>query len=292
MNPYAAHKAKTKHYLHCVDYSVSRESFELLYDPKTDMLVTHPQPELDQLSNYYESENYISHTDAKKSLVDKLYQLVKKHTISKKVKLIGGLLPRSLSEMRVLDIGCGTGDFLMACQKKNWHVTGIEPHQGARLIANDKLNMDVYSEFSKIGNQQFDCITLWHVLEHIPNLENFIVQLQAKLKPEGALVIAVPNYNSFDAKHYGKFWAAYDVPRHLWHFSKKSISTIFKKVKLEVIQVLPMYFDAFYVSLLSEKYKTGRFGFIKAIIIGLTSNMKALRSKEYSSQIYILKKSK
>ena len=132
---------------------------------------------------------------------------------------------------------------------------------------------------------------MWHVLEHVPNVENQIAQLKRLLKPHGTIFIAVPNFKSYDANYYGNFWAAYDVPRHLWHFSKTAIQKLFAKQNLKLIKILPMILDSFYVSLLSEKYKTGKMNFVKAFYIGLLSNIKAKQNLEYSSHIYVIKNS-
>ena len=130
---------------------------------------------------------------------------------------------------------------------------------------------------------------MWHVLEHVPNLEEYLVALKRLLKPTGTILIAVPNFKSFDANYYGRFWAAYDVPRHIWHFSKVTIKKLFSEKEMNLVKVLPMKFDSFYVSLLSEKYKTGKMNFIKAFFVGLKSNLCAKKSKEYSSHIYVIK---
>lgn len=300
-------KSTLKPFLKCEDFTVSKEIFTLLKDEKSELLITHPQPELDKLSSYYESENYISHTDSKKTLFDRIYQKAKTHAIKNKVKLIQKTKKSKTKTEKfannILDIGCGTGDFLTACKNQNWNVVGVEPNKKARVLAKSKLeiltsNFDNFeNKYPKIHEtinsieEQFDVITMWHVLEHVPNLEQYITQLNQILKPNGTLIIAVPNHKSYDAKYYGKFWAAYDVPRHLWHFSQKSIKLLFAKENMKVIQTLPMKLDSFYVSLLSEKYKKGKSHPIKAFFIGLKSNMKALRTKEYSSLIYVLKNS-
>jgi len=272
----------------CKDFTVSKEEFELVFDSNFEMLVTTPQPSLEKLASYYESEDYISHTDSKQSFFDRIYQLVKTYTISKKVKLVANFIDND-SQKTILDIGCGTGDFLATCQKSGFLVTGIEPNQKAKKLTSSKVNSEIYTDISEITSQKFDCITMWHVLEHVPNLEEYISNLKQLLKPNGTLIIAVPNYKSFDANYYGKFWAAYDVPRHLWHFSQKSISVLFRKENMKVIKTIPMLFDSFYVSLLSEKYKSGKSNPLKAFFIGLKSNMKAMKTKEYSSLIYVLK---
>lgn len=275
-------------YLTTNDYSVSAEEFRLVHNKELDMLETFPQPKLENLSNYYKSEDYISHTDTKRNLLEKVYHLVRKISLKRKLKLINSFQPETKT---LLDIGCGTGDFLETAQKDNWQITGIEPNEKAREIANAKTNNAVFEiqYLEKLEANSFDVITLWHVLEHLPNLEMHIALFKHVLKPNGRLVIAVPNFKSYDAEHYKNFWAAYDVPRHLWHFSKTSISELFKRAHLKLIEIQPMIFDAYYVSLLSEKYKSGFMNPIKAFWIGWRSNQKAKRSKEYSSHIYILK---
>ena len=277
----------TKPFLKVKDYSVSQETFELLYDEDLDMLITYPQPSLDKLPSYYESVDYISHTDGNKSLFEKMYQFVKSIALKNKLKLINSQSPKG----RILDIGAGVGDFLSVCKNDGWQTIGIEPSDKAKNIAKSK-GVSFVENLSELENNSFDIITMWHVLEHVPNLEEQITELKRLIKPNGTIIIAVPNFKSFDAKHYGQFWAAFDVPIHLWHFSKTAIQKLFAKEKLELIKVLPMKFDSFYVSLLSEKYKTGKMNFIKAFFIGLKSNLKATRNSEYSSHIYIIKNAK
>lgn len=277
----------TKPFLKVKDYSVSQETFELLYDEDLDMLITYPQPSLDKLPSYYESVDYISHTDGNKSLFEKMYQFVKSIALKNKLKLINSQSPKG----RILDIGAGVGDFLSVCKNDGWQTIGIEPSDKAKNIAISK-GVSFVENLSELENHSFDIITMWHVLEHVPNLEEQITELKRLIKPNGTIIIAVPNFKSFDAKHYGQFWAAFDVPIHLWHFSKTAIQKLFTKEKLELTKVLPMKFDSFYVSLLSEKYKTGKMNFIKAFFIGFKSNLKAVRNSEYSSHIYVIKNAK
>ena len=200
---------------------------------------------------------------------------------------------KTSKEKNLLDVGCGTGDFLEIAQQNNWHVSGIEPNEKARNIANKKTNNVVFKtdQLLKFESNSFDVITLWHVLEHLPNLEEQMATFKTLLKPNGTLIIAVPNYKSFDAIHYKQFWAAYDVPRHLWHFNKASISKLVSKQSFKVQKVKPMWFDSFYVSMLSEKYKSGIMNPIKGFCIGLLSNLKAISTKEASSLIYVIKNS-
>lgn len=273
-----------KLYLKTKDFSVSKEAFELHYDEALDMLITQPRPE--NLDKYYESEVYISHTDSKKSLVDKVYHLVKRYSLKKKLRLIESF---ENSERTVLDIGAGTADFLIVAKNAGWKTTGIEPNELAKQNASEK-GIALLASLKDIEGQKFDVITLWHVLEHLPDLENDIERISQLLNENGTLVVAVPNFKSFDAGYYGKFWAAFDVPRHLWHFSKTAIEKLFQKHQMKLMEIKPMLFDSFYVSLLSEKYKTGKQNILKAFFIGLKSNFKAKSTKEYSSHIYIFKK--
>ncbi len=271
-------------YLKTKDHSVTGEEFELLYHEESDMLITRPQPP--DLDRYYQSETYISHTDSNNTFFDKVYQLVKKVSLFLKVRLIGRYAQEDKS---LLDVGAGTGDFLFAASQKGWAATGVEPSWRARGKASEK-EIDLSPDLESIMNRKYKVITLWHVLEHLTDLENQILKMISILEENGTIVIAVPNYKSYDAKYYKDFWAAYDVPRHLWHFSREAIRRLFSKYGMEVIDTRPLYFDAFYVSLLSEKYKGGKFGFIKGFVRGLFSNLSAVFTKEYSSLVYIIKK--
>lgn len=267
------------------DHSVSKESFDLLLDEELQLLKTLPQPSLDKLPCYYESEDYISHTDSKRTLFEKLYHLVKTNALKSKVALI---TKENSGKGNLLDIGAGTGDFLNQAKNNGWKCLGIEPNEKAKNIAIAK-GVDFTNTLEELEDHSFDVITMWHVLEHVPDLDYQIKTLKRLLKPNGTILIAVPNFKSFDAKHYQAFWAAYDVPRHLWHFSKVSIQKLFRKQNLELKKVKPMWFDSFYVCLLSEKYKTGKMNFIKGFFYGFLSNCSGMMKKEYSSHIYVIK---
>ena len=281
----------------CKDHLVSGETFDLLLDDSLDLLITSPKPKSDDLDKYYQSEDYISHTDSSASVLDFVYQSVRSYTLKKKLKLINSF---GVENKRILDIGSGTGDFLKVCAENGWQVNGIEPNATARKIAEQKAEKHGGSFFETIEILKkednvflgFDVITMWHVLEHVPNLDETIFNLKKLLKPDGILLVAVPNFKSFDADYYKGFWAAYDVPRHLWHFSQTAIRRLFFFQAMEVVQTVPMKFDSFYVSLLSEKYRKSNFGYIKAFWIGWISNKKARKTKEYSSLVYVIKNSK
>lgn len=271
------------------DFTVSGEEFTLIKNIKFGYLETTPQPKIEDLPKYYKSEDYISHTNTRRNWFEKTYHKVRNITLKQKLNLINSFKTEDKS---LLDIGCGTGHFLEICKNNGWKVTGIEPEKKARdkanlLIENKVFNSD---KLKNLPKESFDIITLWHVLEHLPNLEEQVKLIHSLLKTNGTLIIAVPNYNSFDAKHYKSNWAALDVPRHLWHFNKKSIDLLGQSVGFKLKETKPMWFDAFYVSLLSEQIKSNKRNIIKAFLIGLTSNIMALYTKEASSHIYILQK--
>ncbi|MFN3967427.1 class I SAM-dependent methyltransferase [Flavobacterium sp.] len=266
------------------DYSVSKEIFELHHNPEYDILITFPKPSLEKLPSYYESDDYISHTDGKRSLFEKAYHFIKGIALKNKLKLINAQSPKG----KLLDIGAGTGDFLVVAKNDGWQTTGIEPSAKAKGIAINK-GVTFAESLAALESNSFDVITMWHVLEHVPNLDEYIVELKRLIKPSGTIIIAVPNFKSFDANFYGRHWAAFDVPRHIWHFSKTAIEKLFAEKELKLVEVLPMKFDSFYVSLLSEKYKSGKMNFVRAFFVGWKSNLSGKKTKEFSSHIYIIK---
>lgn len=278
--------SNSRHFLTCKDRTVSGESFDLLYSAEYDLLVTSPKPKPEKLPEYYQSDAYISHTDSSKTFFDQVYQWVKSMMLKKKIGLLENHFPQ---KGNVLDIGAGTGDFLKSAKNSGWEIHGAEPSKKARELA-CKKEIVLTENTEGFSGSTFDVITMWHVLEHVPDLEKQLQELDRLLKPNGKLIIAVPNFKSYDAKHYRQFWAAYDVPRHLWHFSKAAISKIFKEFQFELIETHPLKFDAYYVSLLSEKHKTGKPNVAKAFWTGFRSNQKAKRTNAYSSLIYVLKR--
>lgn len=268
------------------DYSVSNEEFYLKYIDYYDMYQT--LPIVEHIEKYYNSNQYISHNDSKKGVVNFLYQQVKKLNINRKIKLVEQY---HSDGRKILDIGAGTGDFLLSAQKKHWEIFGIEPSSSARKKAELK-GIHLCSKKQFLNEKYFDCITLWHCLEHIADLKTEIQFIKKHLSTNGTLIIAVPNFKSWDAKHYGKYWAAYDVPRHYWHFSKNSIERIFYEYGFKIVKIKPMWFDAFYISILSEMYKNNKYHILKGVIKGLYSNLYGIINGEFSSHIYILKKIK
>lgn len=262
---------------------MSGEEFHLDYHKKG-ILKTVPVP--DNLGRYYKSENYISHTDKKESFQEKVYQGIKSFMLQKKAAWIEKEIPKG----KLLDYGCGTGDFVRFMDSRNWKSFGIEPDVDARKLASEK-SQNIFASIEELEEENFSVITLWHVLEHIPDYAEILNSLLEKLQEGGLLIIAVPNHNSFDAKHYKNFWAAWDVPRHLWHFSRRGLKDeVTSNFPVSYLKEKPLIFDSFYVSLLSEQHRQNKFAFISALKSGLISNIKAKASGEYSSLAYFFQK--
>jgi 2-polyprenyl-3-methyl-5-hydroxy-6-metoxy-1,4-benzoquinol methylase len=273
------------------DYTVSNEIFDIVECPQCSLRFTQQVPDETQIGRYYQSEEYISHTDSKKGLFNKVYQLVRGVALGSKRQLVEKYATAQGKKM--LDYGCGTGAFLQEMKQHGWTVTGIEPDPGAAQKAMELTSSDVKdpSLLDSIEPSSFDAITLWHVLEHVHTLNETLDKLKQALKPGGFIFIAVPNYTSHDASFYQQHWAAYDVPRHLYHFSPSAMKTLIAGHGLTMKNILPMWFDAFYVSLLSEKYKHNKTSVLSACITGAVSNLKALINKEKcSSLIYVIQK--
>lgn len=286
--PNCEHK-QLQPYLNCIDYTVSRETFAITQCKKCTLLFTNPRPKEENIGSYYESEEYISHSNSKEGLFNKAYQIVRKITIKQKMKTLGK------PEGELLEIGCGTGELLKACQDSGWSCKGVEPNEKARAHATNKHQLKIEENINKLdlnSNSQHR-IMLWHVLEHVSDPNKTLKQLSEWLRPDGKLIIAVPNPKSADAKHYKENWAAYDVPRHLFHFTKESMEAILKQHDLKIKSIKGMPFDAFYVSMLSEKILSGKTKILKGFVRGLLSNISAqFRKKEFSSLVYIVEPKK
>ncbi|MBK8955571.1 MAG: class I SAM-dependent methyltransferase [Saprospiraceae bacterium] len=289
--PVCNHSKFTKQFS-CIDYTVSRSSFEIVQCEHCKLLLTSPRPENQELGKYYQSKTYISHSDSSEGLINKLYKSIRHLTLWMKLRWLKNLSDRGT----LIDIGSGAGYFLNACKKQGYQVTGIEPDETTRNLSIEKFQLSCYSEsyLEEIKNETADLITMWHVLEHVPEPGSRLQQINRILKDSGYLIIAVPNCDSFDAKYYREFWAGYDVPRHVWHFKPNQLIELAKHHQLECVEIKPMIFDAFYVSILSEKYKKNIFGLLLGGLIGMLSNINAAFAKtpKFSSQVYIFKKSK
>jgi len=272
------------------DYTVTQAAFSLQECATCGFVVTSPRPDQKTIGLYYQSDNYISHTGGRKTLIDRIYLLARSYTLRSKYNLIKKY--KALGS--VLDYGCGTGSFLHYMQQHNWQIAGVEPSEAANKKAKQIINKEIYPELHHVKDK-FDIITLWHVLEHVHDLNEKLLEIKEHLDNDGILIVAVPNIKSLDAKKYGAFWAGLDVPRHLWHFSNSTMKTLLEKGGFKLIDTIPMKLDSFYVSLLSESYKyPQRQSFLRifnAILTGLISNNSASRTGQYSSLIYIARQS-
>lgn len=263
------------------DHFLSQELFEVKSSSYKGILQTEPKPKASDLHKYYETSNYISHQTKASSLKDKVYQFVKSLMIKRKMKWVFNYK----SAGSILDIGSGTGDFLQAFNALHWKKNAIEPSIKLHPVLKSK-NIELFNSIDLVEENSQDVISMWHSLEHIPNLEYTLRHLKRILKPDGVLFVAVPNYKAYDAKYYKSFWAAWDVPRHLWHFSREGLKSLMQNYGFSCVEEKPLIFDAFYVSLLSEQYHPqGKI--IRSFWKGMQSNVKAGRDREYSSILYV-----
>ncbi|MFA5574746.1 MAG: class I SAM-dependent methyltransferase [Brumimicrobium sp.] len=274
-----------KKFLKARDYTVSKEKFDIVECINCGFHFTNPIPDKEKIGNYYKSEKYISHSSSKKGLINYLYNVVRNKTLKNKVKWI----KHEVAGRNLLDIGSGTGHFLKETKENGFNSLGIEPSQDAREFAHSEngVRSVPQEELYKIEKNSFDVITMWHVLEHIYDLQKDLRIVNKILHPSGKLFIAVPNMNSFDARFYKKYWAAYDVPRHLYHFKQINLSRLMLDYGFKLKKVIPMKYDAYYISMLSEKYRSRLF--FLGPIVGFISNRLAKRFG-YSSQLYIFEK--
>lgn len=272
----------------CDDHSVTKESFAIMKCTNCGLLVTSPRPDKNSIGSYYKSEDYISHTNQANSFINQIYKIARNYTLREKFKLINNLA----SKQSILDYGCGTGHLLNYIQnKKRWKTIGVEPDEMARTIAISDYDLNVVGSLEDLPDKKFGIITLWHVLEHIHDINETIQSLIKHLSKNGRLIVAVPNFESLDQQIYKQYWAAYDVPRHLYHFNQLTIKELMKYNKLTLEKVIPMKLDAYYVCMLSEKHKFGKINYFKSILNGWKSNTWARKNnKNYSSLIYIFNK--
>lgn len=282
-----------ENYFSAKDYTVSNEIFTITKCNDCTHLFTQNVASQNDIGKYYQSENYISHSDTQDGVINKLYHAVRKRTLAGKKNLVQKETGKQ--EGKILDIGCGTGAFLNTMKEANWNATGLEPDDTARkkVLELYKIEAKPSHEIFDLPTNNYDAITMWHVLEHVHQLQEYIAHLKNMLTANGKIFIAVPNYTSYDAQHYGAHWAAYDVPRHLYHFSPKSMKALVEQHGLRIAKIKPMWFDSFYVSMLSEQYKNGRSNIVKAFFVGLLSNINTMFNKgNCSSLIYVIEKVK
>lgn len=285
----ACHSTAIGYAITATDFTVTRKLFEIWECRDCTLRFTQHVPGVDSIGAYYASQDYVSHTDTQQGLVNKLYHTVRNHTLHTKrdlVKKYSGLQSGAL-----LEVGAGTGAFANTMQQAGWMITGLEPDATARSLAAAKYGLTLLppGELYQLPSASYDVITLWHVLEHVHDLHGYLENFHRLLKPAGKLVVAVPNYTSRDATVYQSAWAAYDVPRHLYHFSPAAMKKLAASKGFSVNALRPMWFDSFYVAMLSEKYRNGNL--LSAAWNGLASNINTLsRTDECSSVIYVMGK--
>ena len=277
-------------FLKTKDYFLTQEEFQLDKCKQCGFVFTNPIPALSELPKYYDSPDYLSHTANSFSFTGEVYKLFRNANIKNKYNLVN----QKAKGKSILDIGCGTGELLNYFQQKGWSVQGVEPNKSARSFASKNYNLSVSdeNELDLFEKNSFDVISMWHVLEHVPNLNSRMNQLSSLIKKDGLIVIALPNLDSPDAVKYGPHWAGLDVPRHLYHFTEDSFRVLLEKHDMELIESIPMKFDAYYVSLLSEKYLGKKVPYFPAFINGLQSNFAAKKNNNYSSMIFVVKPNK
>lgn len=272
----------------CEDHLVSHQTFQIQQCEHCQLLVTNPRPDPESISAYYKSETYISHDDTRRGLVDTLYRGVRSYTLQQKEKLIRRL-NGGVGEL--FDYGCGTGAFLHQCKSAGWSTTGYEPDEDARRLAKQRTGAIILKDLNKSTQaSKFNVITLWHVLEHVADLNKTLALLYESLKPDGALVIAVPNPASADAQQYGADWAAYDVPRHLYHFTPNVLKALLAKHGFIFEAQLPMRFDAYYIAMMSTQHRNGKINYLESLQSGWQSNAAANQTGNYSSLTYVFRK--
>ncbi len=285
--------ARFKDFLLVKDHTVSQAKFQIVACESCGFEFTNPRPPAEEIGQYYESADYISHHDEARDLMSTIYNKVRNYTTQQKIKLVGRAVGK---KGKLLDIGSGTGFFLSQAKAAGWQVSGTEPDAQARAIGQSRVGEDLYetTDDPVFENKKYDAITMWHVLEHVHRLNEMLSWLHEHLAPQGKVFIAVPNSESDDALAFRENWAAYDVPRHLYHFSKKTMRKLAEKHGFKVQEILPMWFDAYYVGMLSTRYQSGKTNLPRSVWRGTVSNWKGRKSADgspnTSSLIYVLSK--
>lgn len=287
----ACKSSSLKLQIQCHDYLIGQERFDIDECGSCGLLMTQPIIPQEEIGKYYQSTQYVSHSNTQKGLFFKAYHLARTMMLRQKGKLILKYHPKTGS---LLDIGAGTGYFVQYMQSIGWKTLGVEISEDARNFAKQEHGLNLLNphDFYRDNTASFDAVTLWHVMEHLPDFNALFSYIYSHLNENGTLVIAVPNCNSYDAEHYGAFWAAYDVPRHLWHFKPQVMTQIAQNHKFTLVEKKSMPLDTFYVSMLSEQYQKRPLSLVLGGLKSAWFIFKSLFHKDRSSSlIYVFKKS-
>jgi 2-polyprenyl-3-methyl-5-hydroxy-6-metoxy-1,4-benzoquinol methylase len=278
--------AKQKDFLAATDYTVSKQRFSIVRCEACTLLFTNPRPRATEAGPFYQSDDYISHSNTQKGFINALYHKVRTITLRQKTSWIKDY---QIGTKELLDIGCGNGHFLHACQQTGWNISGMELDPATAQRASELTQKPIYANLSEIpADKKFQVISLWHVLEHVYELEEYFTFFKARIQPGGKLIFALPNSKSFDARYFGEFWAAYDVPRHIYHFDPTTITSLAARYGFRLTKQRGQVFDSFYIALLSHQYKTGSKKILMSFLLGLWSNILAwTKTGNYSSNLYI-----
>ncbi len=278
-------------------------SFRIAQCTDCGFVYLNPRPIAETIGQFYQDEAYqpFLSTLGERSLWDRLYEFVRSHALRGKRNKIERLQKTG----RLLDVGCGTGEFLDEMQRHGWQVAGMEKDEEAAQFAGKNYGLAVQTrllqecEFDKAS---FDVITFWHVLEHVYDPIETLNTAKSLLKPDGLILIAMPNIHSFDARFYGQHWVALDTPRHLLHFTPDSVAKLCDVIGLRLLGVRQMVLDAFYNCILSEqlrltmKKKTGirllpaglRAGVIATLSVANACRFWRSQLRNGSSNLYVL----
>jgi len=267
------------------DYLISNERF-VIKEVKNGLLKTTPNISDSEIYKYYSSGDYLSHNRSV-SFLSLIYTFASKYMLKRKADLISKYINTGDC---FLDFGCGIGELVLKMKSRGFVSCGVENNLNA-YNACLKKNISVFKDLISLKSK-FNLISCWHSLEHLSDFTTTLSMFNKLINKNGYLIVAVPNHESFDSKYYGKFWAGYDVPRHRFHFNKDALIRIVEDSNFEMIDSSPMFLDAFYISILSEKYKKNFFSFFKGVLIGTVSTFSYLITKNASSHYFVFKKSK
>ena len=281
----------TSHFTDCTDHAVSNETYSLQRCGSCGLIFTIAPPDSQDKQTYSKLDQELNRADNPRKRLDRLYYYARILNIRRKIRLIERLT--RVSSGKLLNYGAKSGYFSSRMTDRGWKVTSLEEYHEQRIFSLEMFHhrmMDI-DEIDSLPPGSFDAVTLWHTLEHQEDPHTLIEKLIRLLKPNGLLFAAVPNTDSLDAAWYGSQWAAWDVPRHLLHFNTTSMIRFGLAHNLVLMHHERMPFEAFYIPMLSEKFKGNRHPIITGAVRGLKFWHKTNTDREKSSSIvYVFRK--